>query len=308
MRAGLTRADQLAGFGPSGGVAESWTKGVPPQSGTSQPEDGIGPNHMRTTRSMSGRELVRVLLVEDDQAIAVPLERALTTEGFEVQSVGSGEAALAAGPVDVVILDVTLPDLSGFEVCRRLRARELADGGAVGIVMLTARSEEVDRVLGLELGADDYILKPCSVRELIARLRAVARRSGASGPVVEQRPIQAIGTLSIDRDGHRVHQGDSLVELTAKEFELLAFLAETPGKVLTRQHLLLELWDPHWHGPTKTVDVHVASLRRKLGDPAWIESIRGVGFRFQEPTNTEPHAEQDSQTSGRDRPPPDHVT
>lgn len=227
---------------------------------------------------------MRILLVEDDHAIATSLQHTLQLEGFEVCWVDTAEAALAADPADVVLLDVTLPDLSGFEVCRRLRSREVDCVAAMGIVMLTARGDEVDRVLGLELGADDYIVKPFSVRELVARVRAVARRvGGVRGGAPDEAAPQVLGPLSVDRVGRRIHLDGQELDLTAKEFDLLAYLAEVPGKVHTRQHLLTELWDPHWYGPTKTVDVHVASIRRKLGDAAWIEAVRGVGFRFEVP-------------------------
>ncbi|MGD9750282.1 MAG: response regulator transcription factor [Acidimicrobiia bacterium] len=231
---------------------------------------------------------MKVLLVEDDHAIATSLQHTLRHEGFDVRRVDTAAAALEAEPVDVVLLDVTLPDLSGFEVCRRLRAREPGGAPEMGIVMLTARGEEVDRVLGLELGADDYVVKPFSVRELVARVRAVGRRVGLSrGVSAEEPPSQALGPLTIDRNSRRVHLDGEELDLTAKEFDLLAYLAEVPGKVHTRQHLLTELWDPHWYGPTKTVDVHVASIRRKLGDAAWIEAVRGVGFRFEVPGGAE---------------------
>jgi DNA-binding response OmpR family regulator len=157
--------------------------------------------------------------------------------------------------------------------------------------MHTARSEEFDRVLGLELGADDYVTKPFSLRELVARIRAVARRTGtaaADGGADdnagrEGAGRQAIGPLSIDRRTRRVHLGDAEVQLTAKEFDLLAFLATDPGAVRTRTEILENVWDEHWYGPTKTVDAHVASIRKKLGSNGWIEAVRGVGFRLEPP-------------------------
>jgi len=204
---------------------------------------------------------MRVLLVEDDASIAAPLTKGLTREGFEVERAVRGAAALerlATPPApDIVLLDLGLPDVDGFEVCRRLRA-----ASDVPIIVVTARGEEVDRVIGLELGADDYIVKPFGFRELLARIRAVTRRQRT----------------------REVRIGDRDIALTPKEFDLLALLAEDPGAVWSRSRILETVWDPHWYGPTKTLDVHVASLRKKLGDPAWIETVRGVGFRLRAQT------------------------
>jgi DNA-binding response OmpR family regulator len=215
---------------------------------------------------------VRVLMVEDDDAIAEPLARGLEREGFEVARASTGTAALTASGYHVVLLDLGLPDVDGFEVCRRLRA-----ASHVPIIVVTARGDEVDRVVGLELGADDYIVKPFGFRELVARIRAVTRRS-------QTRPDEdgprALGPLTVDRKTHRVTLDDEEVALTPKEFDVLALLASEPGTVFTRTHILEEVWDAHWYGPTKTLDVHVAAVRKKLGDPAWIETVRGVGFRL----------------------------
>jgi DNA-binding response OmpR family regulator len=177
----------------------------------------------------------------------------------------------------VVLLDLGLPDRDGFDVCRELRARS-----DVPIIVVTARSEEVDRVVGLELGADDYIVKPFGFRELVARIRAVSRRRV---PRVDA-PATAVGGLAIDRRTRRVVLTGNELALTPKEFDLLAYLADDPGAVCSRQQLLESVWDPHWYGPTKTLDVHVASLRKKLGDPAWIETVRGVGFRLAVPSDS----------------------
>jgi two-component system, OmpR family, response regulator RegX3 len=218
-----------------------------------------------------------VLLVEDDDSIAAPLAKGLTREGFEVERYTRGELALnrlaehASAP-DVVLLDLGLPDVDGFEVCRRLRSES-----DVPIIVVTARSEEVDRVIGLELGADDYIVKPFGFRELLARIRAVTRRRSPRPP--EAGPIR-VGSLTLDARTRSVTVGERELALTPKEFDLLAFLAEDPGAVWSRGRILEAVWDPHWYGPTKTLDVHVASLRKKLGDPAWIETVRGVGFRL----------------------------
>jgi len=218
---------------------------------------------------------VRILVVEDDQAIAEPLVVGLRREGFEVSAVRTGEEALAAPPADLVLLDLGLPDGHGFEVCRQLRARS-----AVPIIIVTARDDEIDRVAGLELGADDYVVKPFGFRELVARIRAVGRRVAAPAPAAGP---QQIGELRIDRRSHRVHLGDEELALTPKEFDLLSLLATDPGAMVTRREILAEVWDPHWYGTSKTVDVHIASLRRKLGHPEWIETSRGVGFRLSIP-------------------------
>jgi DNA-binding response OmpR family regulator len=178
----------------------------------------------------------------------------------------------------MVLLDLGLPDMDGRDVFRQLRAR-----GATPIIMLTARAEEFDRVLGLELGADDYVTKPFSFRELVARIRAVSRRTLESQGDASPTEIQIVLSLTIDRRTRRVHVNDQEVILTAKEFDLLAYLALDIGAVRTRTEILENVWDAHWYGPTKTVDAHVASLRKKLGHHEWIQAVRGVGFRL-EPT------------------------
>ncbi len=219
---------------------------------------------------------MRLLLVEDDRSIAESLLEGLIAAGHEVEHCTTGTAALAAALPDVVLLDIGLPDMDGRDVLRTLRERS-----DVPVIMLTARSEEFDRVLGLELGADDYVTKPFSLRELLARIRAVSRRRGGDGPDTDAQ--QTVGRLSIDRRTRRVRLDGSELQLTAKEFDLLAFLASDPGAVRTRTDILESVWDEHWYGPTKTVDAHVASLRKKLGDHRWIDAVRGVGFRFETP-------------------------
>lgn len=215
---------------------------------------------------------MRVLLVEDDDAIAAPLIEGLEREGLEVERVPTGGAALQAGAVDLVLLDLGLPDLDGLEVCRALRARS-----SVPIIVVTARGDEIDRVVGLELGADDYMVKPFGFRELMARIRAVTRRAAGAGAVAGE---VRVGDLRVDLRARRVTVGDREVELTRKEFDLLALLVADPGALRTRQEILESVWDEHWYGPTKTLDVHIATLRKKLGDPALIETVRGVGFRI----------------------------
>jgi DNA-binding response OmpR family regulator len=216
---------------------------------------------------------VRLLVVEDDESIAAPLLEALDRAGFETTWAATGAAALTmASEADLVLLDLGLPDMDGSEVCRRLRV-----SSSTPVIVVTARGDEADRVLGLELGADDYVVKPFGTRELIARIRAVARRSG---PGPETPGPQRIGELEIDRRTRRVTVAGRELALTPKEFELLALLGSDAGAVVSRQEIMDEVWDPHWYGPTKTLDVHVASLRKKLGDPSWVETVRSVGFRL----------------------------
>ncbi|MFG3088026.1 response regulator transcription factor [Streptomyces antibioticus] len=236
---------------------------------------------------------VRVLLIEDDQTIAEPLVEGLGHFGLTVHHVRTGHEGLRGPYGDVVLLDLGLPDLDGIDVCRGIRRTS-----DVPIIILSARGEEADRVLGLELGADDYLAKPFSMRELVARVRAVTRRTQrgfgerefggeqeptptpAPTPTPTPTPTPAAGPLAVDRRTRQVWVGDAAVTLTPKEFELLALLAEDPGAVYSRQQILDRVWDPHFQGPTKTLDVHVATLRRKLGNPAWIQTLRGVGFRL----------------------------
>lgn len=215
---------------------------------------------------------VRVLLVEDDDSIAEPLVKGLERAGFSVTRVATGADALAAPPPELVLLDLGLPDVDGLEVCRELRARS-----SVPVIVLTARGQETDRVVGLELGADDYVVKPFGLRELVARMRAVARRAtgGGGDPGVVE-----VGPIVLDRRTRKVTVDGEEVSLTKKEHDLLAFLAEDPGAIRERDEILRAVWDEHWYGPTKTLDVHVATLRRKLGDPTLIETVRGVGFRL----------------------------
>jgi two-component system response regulator RegX3 len=225
---------------------------------------------------------VLVVIIEDDDSIAEPLAKGLAREGFDVERFDRGAPALHrlqrdhAGPApDVVLVDLGLPDLDGFELCRLVRAES-----DIPIIVVTARGEEVDRVVGLELGADDYLVKPFGFRELVARIRAVTRR--LQHRAVDSEPT-CVGDLEIDSRTRRVALGGEEITFTPKEFDLLALLASDPGAVYTRTRILEEVWDPHWYGPTKTLDVHVASLRKKLGDPSWIETVRGVGFRLQVP-------------------------
>lgn len=225
----------------------------------------------------------RLLVVEDDPAIAGPLVRGLERAGFTVTHAADGTSALAAGPADLVLLDLGLPDVDGTEVCRQLRSR-----GDVPIIIVSARDDEVDRVVGLELGADDYVVKPFGLRELVARIRAVLRRRSpvaaapAGSAVSDDDPaamVTTVGALVVDRRTRRVTVDGTVVHLTPKEFDLLAALAEDPGAVRSRHDLLDDVWEGDWYGSTRTLDAHVAALRRKVGAER-IETVRGVGFRL----------------------------
>jgi DNA-binding response OmpR family regulator len=218
-----------------------------------------------------------VLVVEDDDTIGVPLVEGLELEGFTATRVRSGaEAVEAAEAAHFVLLDLGLPDLDGGEVCRRIRARN-----SVPIIVVTAREDELDRVRLLELGADDYVVKPFGFRELVARIRAVQRRTGHPG--VSAAAVQQLGPLRIDRGARRVHLHDGEVDLTPKEFDLLAYLAEAPGQARSREDIIANVWDEHWWGPTKTLDVHIAALRRKLAGADLITTLRNVGYRLDPP-------------------------
>jgi two-component system response regulator RegX3 len=237
-----------------------------------------------------------VLLIEDDDRVAGPLTEGLRRFGFTVEHARTGTDGLAAPEAAMVLLDLGLPDMDGIDVCRALRSRS-----SVPIIMITARDDEVDRVLGLELGADDYISKPFGVRELVARIRAVTRRTRPA--VLDTRceepepsddlaqpgtpDVQRIGPLTIDRRTRQVHLHHSPIALAPKEFDLLVCLAEDPGAVCSRQQILDTAWEPNFFGPTKTLDVHIAALRRKLGGSSWIENIRGIGFRLVPPAHVE---------------------
>ena len=212
-----------------------------------------------------------VLVVEDDDSIATQLVRGLTRGGYLVDHVETGGAALARQAADVVLLDLELPDVDGVQVCRKLRERSDA-----AIIVITAHGEEPDRVMALDAGADDYLVKPFGLAELQARIRAVLRRVRPGGETVRH------GPLLIDLRTHRVTVDERESALTPKEFDILECLAADPGRVVTRQEILETAWDAHWYGPTKVLDVHVAALRRKLGIPGLIETVYGRGFRLGE--------------------------
>ncbi|MEZ5220505.1 MAG: response regulator transcription factor [Ilumatobacteraceae bacterium] len=225
---------------------------------------------------------MKILVVEDDPSISGPLCDGLRREGFEVDLAATGGDALAASPADLVLLDLGLPDLEGSVVCQRFRA-----ASSVPIIVVSARGEEIDRVMLLELGADDYVVKPFGLRELVARIRAVARRTDGVRPPATGAPDGAdivSGLLRIDRRGRHVEFAGRPIELTPKEYDLLVHLASDVGAVRSREQIIHDVWDEHWWGSTKTLDVHVASLRKKL-DPGLIETIRSVGYRLVELTD-----------------------
>ena len=229
----------------------------------------------------------RVLVVEDEASISEPLADHLAREGFEPEAVASlaeARRALARFEPEVVLLDVMLPDGDGRDLCREIRS----DSDVV-IVMLTARGEEVDRIVGLELGADDYVVKPFSAGELVARIRAIQRRGRSAG---SRKATITIGDLSLDPAARVVSKGGRQIDLAAKEFDLLHALMARAGEVVGREEIMDEVWDPHWFGPTKTLDVHISWLRKKIEDdpanPAYITTVRGVGFRFMGPSSEPP--------------------
>jgi two-component system response regulator RegX3 len=221
-----------------------------------------------------------VLLVEDEESIAEPFAQALARSGFRpTVARNAAEAIRLAATLDpdVVLLDLALPDGDGRDVCRQLRQRS-----DLPIIMITASGGITDRVVGLELGADDYVVKPFAVAEVVARIRAVLRRGREAG---SDDRVLAVQDLRIDPSARRVWQSGRELELTRKEFDLLVRLARDAGRVVTRESLMSDVWDMNWFGSTKTLDVHIAWLRRKLGDdpaaPAYIQTVRGVGFRLQ---------------------------
>ncbi len=221
---------------------------------------------------------MRVLLIEDDAAVAAGVLDALREAGMAGSHAATAAAGLAGlGEADLVLLDLGLPDADGVEVCRRIRSVS-----AVPIIVVSARGDEIDRVIALEVGADDYLVKPFGFRELGARIRAVMRRAGQTDAVAAS-TSRSVGPLTVDSRGRRVWLRGEEVTLTAKEFELLEYLCGDPGAVLRRADILRDVWGMNWYGTTKTLDAHVAAVRRKLGDPRWIEAVRGVGFRVVEP-------------------------
>jgi len=233
--------------------------------------------------------LPRILFVEDEPSISDPFSKALTRAGFEPVTARTGREALALASrldLDLVLLDLNLPDTDGRDVARELRRRS-----DTPIVMLTARGTEMDRIVGLELGADDYVVKPFSGPEVIARIRAVLRRTRQSAPKAPAEPV-TIGGLTVDFGARRATLDGSELQLSRKEFDVLAELVRNAGQVVSREDLMGRVWDENWFGSTKTLDTHVGWLRRKLGDdpaaPRYLHTVRGVGFRFSAPEEMEP--------------------
>lgn len=234
----------------------------------------------------------RVLVVEDETGIVEPVVAALEREGFAPVVAGTladARAAFAEATPDCVLLDVMLPDGSGFDLCRELRRTS-----DVPVIMVTARGDEMDRIVGLEIGADDYVVKPFSARELVARVRAVMRRFEATARQPDQagpEGVIEVGEVRLDAARRQATLGGDPVELSRKEYELLALLMRHAGVVVTREQAIEEVWDTNWFGSTKTLDVHISGLRKKLGDdpatPRYIHTARGVGFRFAGPDEFE---------------------
>lgn len=225
---------------------------------------------------------VKVLVVDDDESITELLSAYLAREGFQVDTAADGPTALAKarqGQPDVVVLDIMLPGLDGIEVLRRLREMSSAY-----VVMLTAKAEEDDKVLGLAVGADDYVTKPFSPRELTARIKALLRRGRGERP--EQPTPLTFRTIRVDPVRREVWKGSTRVDLTALEFDLLYALASFPGRVFTREQLIERVWGPNYFGDTRVVDAHIKSIRHKLGDdaahPRFVQTVRGVGYRFED--------------------------
>ncbi|MBW8795392.1 MAG: response regulator transcription factor [Streptomyces sp.] len=232
---------------------------------------------------------MRVLLVEDDERVADALDTALRQCGHDiVLAPTASEGLVHLEGCEMVLLDLGLPDLDGVEVCKRIRFRS-----AVPIIVLTARAEEIDKVLALQAGADDYVVKPYSVHELRARMEAVLRRTCRCGVgpsehdpscATQRREVIGVGSLRLDLRSRSVTLNGKPLELTRKEFELLVMLVEEPGAVHTREDIINRVWDENWFGSTRTLDVHIGALRRKLGSYDWIETQRGVGFRLGSPS------------------------
>jgi two-component system response regulator RegX3 len=226
--------------------------------------------------------MTKILIVEDEESVLDPLELLLTKEGFSIETARDGKEALekfAKTNPDLILLDLMLPEISGTEVCRQIRLKS-----QVPIIMLTAKDTEVDKVVGLELGADDYVVKPYSKAELVARIKAVLRRKGSDSTNEQSGSITA-GPVVIDVERHQVSINDQLISLPLKEFELLEFLVRNSGRVLTRTQLIDRVWGSDYFGDTKTLDVHVKRLRAKIekdpANPVYIQTIRGLGYKFE---------------------------
>jgi two-component system response regulator RegX3 len=224
----------------------------------------------------------RILVVEDEETLAEAISFLLSKEGFEVEMAEDGPAAIVAfekNGADLILLDLMLPGLSGTEVCRQIRAKS-----SVPIIMLTAKDSEIDKVVGLEIGADDYVTKPYSSRELIARIRAVLRR-GETGDAASADGVLSVGPIRLDSDRHVISVNGEQVALPLKEFELLEFLMRNSGRVLTRMQLIDRVWGSDYVGDTKTLDVHIKRLRAKIekdpANPELIQTVRGMGYKLE---------------------------
>jgi DNA-binding response OmpR family regulator len=232
--------------------------------------------------------MTRILLVDDEPLITDSLSYSLKREGFEVKAVGDGEQALKElreFDPDLVVLDIMLPGINGLEVCRRIRATN-----STPVIMLTARSEEMDRILGLEVGADDYLPKPFSFRELLARIRSILRRVEMDRQNAQFQPV-SVGDLTLDPIARRAFRGQQELQLSAREFDLLSILMRNAGRALNRDELLSLVWGEDWIGDPRTLDVHVRWLRLKIEEdpavPAYIQTVRGHGYRFAGPEELE---------------------
>lgn len=226
--------------------------------------------------------MVRILIVEDESSFSEALEFLLSKEGFSIVSAANGSEAITKfeqGGIDLVLLDLMIPEISGTEVCRQIRAKS-----KVPIIMLTAKDSEVDKVVGLELGADDYVTKPYSTRELVARIRAVLRRNSGESAIGDI-GIMTAGPVRMDTDRHKVTVNGVNVSLPLKEFELLEFLMRNSGRVLTRVQLIDRVWGSDYVGDTKTLDVHIKRLRAKIevdpANPIFIQTVRGLGYKLE---------------------------
>jgi len=226
--------------------------------------------------------MTKILIVEDEASFSEALEFLLGKEGFSIVTAATGTEALRKfeqGGIDLVLLDLMIPEISGIEVCRQIRAKS-----KIPIIMLTAKDSEVDKVVGLEIGADDYVTKPYSSRELVARIRAVLRRNG-NDEVESASGLLTVGGVKMDVDRHQVSVNGSAISLPLKEFELLEFLMRNAGRVLTRMQLIDRVWGSDYVGDTKTLDVHIKRLRAKIetdpANPTVIQTVRGLGYKME---------------------------
>lgn len=221
-----------------------------------------------------------ILIIEDERPIAELLKYSLEREGYQVRMAHTGAdglAAIAAKTPDLILLDLMLPDMDGLSICRQVTEQRRAP-----IIIVSAKNDQVDKIIGLEYGADDYITKPFDIREVLLRIQSVLRRGGAASPQTGPSDVLSLGDLTLTRSKHEVQKGGARIELTPKEFDLLAILLENKGKVLSRAELLEKVWEFAYIGDTRTVDIHIQRLRRKLGTDKLIETVFGVGYKIRE--------------------------